>query len=64
MLRALSRVHVAHRYSTPRAPVCTVHVTGSSSTRTPHQLHVTGVVASCGTVQVSSLLARLTAATA
>src|SRR3954453_8412422 len=43
ILRTLSRVHVSQRYSTPRAPVCTVQVTGTGSTVVPHQAHATAV---------------------
>ncbi len=38
-MRTLSRVHVSQRYSIPRAPDCTVHVTGTSSTLVPHHEH-------------------------
>src|SRR5438270_5781593 len=43
IFRTFSRVQPSHRYSSPRGPVCTVHVTGASSTWVPHQLHVAGV---------------------
>jgi hypothetical protein len=43
ILRTLSRVQVSHKYSIPRALVCTVQVTGAGSAVVPHQLHDTAV---------------------
>jgi hypothetical protein len=51
-LRTLSRVHRSQRYSMPRSPVCTVHVTGGGAALVPHHEQVTVGSGASGTMSV------------